>query len=372
MHRRKAPLFRRKTVVRRASCGLQHRTAGFRVARARAPLRRMSLGSWQNTQTCRAGVPCRADRDRFTRHGRALHRREASPLQRKTVVRRGSCYHQRIAGIRVARVQAPLRQLSLGLGRLQNTHACRPCAPCCAGYEQPAPYGKGTAPTEGRSLSVLDRGATCEMWPPTCSPHLRGMLTSATALAVSREVANTRACRARVPFRADRDRCTWYQRACTGGRLLSFRARPWCDVRAMASNVQPAFAWHAHQRHCAGYLSGGCDIRELAARSRRATLVLVVLRPMDWHCTSGRPLPFGARPWCDARAVASNMEPAFTWHPYQRHCAGCLSGVEKRRKLAARAHRAALVVIGICDIKNTAPAEDLFLSVQDRGATCEL
>ena len=39
LHQRKASPFRCKTVVRRSSFGLQHRTAGFRVARARAPLR---------------------------------------------------------------------------------------------------------------------------------------------------------------------------------------------------------------------------------------------------------------------------------------------------------------------------------------------
>ena len=43
LHRRKASLFRRKTVVRRASCGFQC-TAGIRVAREQAPLHWLSLG----------------------------------------------------------------------------------------------------------------------------------------------------------------------------------------------------------------------------------------------------------------------------------------------------------------------------------------
>ena len=43
LNRRKASLFRRKTVVRRASCGFQC-TAGIRVVRERAPLHWLSLG----------------------------------------------------------------------------------------------------------------------------------------------------------------------------------------------------------------------------------------------------------------------------------------------------------------------------------------
>ena len=47
---------------------------------------------------------------------------------------------------------------------------------------------------------------------------------------------------------------------CTAKRPLSFCARPWYDVPA-----QPAFAWHARARHCAGCLSGGSAARELSA-----------------------------------------------------------------------------------------------------------
>ena len=93
---------------------------------------------------------------------------------------------------------------------------------------------------------------------------------------------------------------------CTGGRPLSFGARPWCDVRAVTSNAQPAFAWHARKRHCAGCLLGGGKTRNLAARARRAALVVIFLRDLEGHCTGGRPPSFDARPWCDVRAVASN------------------------------------------------------------------
>ena len=35
---------------------------------------------------------------------------------------------------------------------------------------------------------------------------------------------------------------------------------------------------------------------------------------MEGHCTGERSLSFGARPWCDVRAVAFNTQPAFAWH----------------------------------------------------------
>ena len=113
LHRQEASFLRCKTVVRRASCGLQH-TAGVRVTDAQAPLRWLSLGRWRNRRACRAGQPCRAGCDRPTHHERALHRREASLLRCMTVVRRASCGLQRAAGIRMARAQAALRWLSLG------------------------------------------------------------------------------------------------------------------------------------------------------------------------------------------------------------------------------------------------------------------
>ena len=98
-----------------------------------------------------------------------------------------------------------------------------------------------------------------------------------------------------------------------------------CDVRAVASNAQPVFVWHTRKRHCGGCLSAGGETRKLAARARRATLVVVGLHTMKGHCAGERPLSFGARPWCDVRAVTSNVKPAFACPTRERHCAGCLS-----------------------------------------------
>ena len=64
---------------------------------------------------------------------------------------------------------------------------------------------------------------------------------------------------------------------CTGRRPVSFRARPWCDVRAVPSSAQPAFASPTRERHCAGCVAGGGETRELAACARRAALVVVNL-----------------------------------------------------------------------------------------------
>ena len=266
--------------------------------------------------------------------------------------------------------QAPLRWLSLG--RWRNTRACRARAPCRAGCDRS--YAIEGHCTGGRPLSFGARpwcdvrAVTSNAQPAfawhTRKRHCAGCLSGGGE---TRELA-ARARRAALVVVGS----AHVKGHCTGGRPLSFGARPWCDVRAVTSNAQPAFAWHARKRHCAGCLSGGGETRELAARARRAALVVMCLPTMEGHCTGGRPLSFGARPWCDVRAVTSNAQPAFAWHARKRHCAGCLSGGGETRELAARARRAALVVIVYATWKGTAPAGGLSPSVQDRGATCEL
>ena len=181
----KDSLFRCKTVVRRASCELQ-RAASIRVARTRAPLHWLSLGRWHNTRACRVRAPCISCYDRSTRDGVTLHRREASLLRCKTVVRRESCGLKHAVGIRVARERAPLCWLSLG--RWQNTRACRLRVPCRAGCDRST-----------RNGVILHRRKASLLWcktverRPSCglliSRHSRGTRTSATALAICREVA---------------------------------------------------------------------------------------------------------------------------------------------------------------------------------------
>ena len=134
---------------------------------------------------------------------------------------------------------------------------------------------------------------------------------------------------------------------CTGGAPLSFGARPLCVVRAVTSNAQPAFAWHANDRHCGGYLSEGGKTREPAARARRAALVVIGLRTLEGRCTCPRPLSLAGRPWCDVRAMTSNTQPAFVWHANKRHCGGCLSAGDDTRELAVRVRCATLAAISV-------------------------
>ena len=65
---------------------------------------------------------------------------------------------------------------------------------------------------------------------------------------------------------------------CLGGKPLALDARPWYIVRAVASNAQPEFAWHANKHHCTGYLSEDGKIRKLAAHVHRAAMATIDLR----------------------------------------------------------------------------------------------
>ena len=89
-HRREVALLRRAAVVLRASCGLQE-PAGFRLARATAPLRSLPLGVDASCE-----LAARVRRGALVPVGsrtnlRALHRREAVLLRRAAVVVRASC-----------------------------------------------------------------------------------------------------------------------------------------------------------------------------------------------------------------------------------------------------------------------------------------
>ena len=260
-------------MVRRASYGLQ-RTAGSRAANVSAPLRCLFLGRRRSTQARRACAPQGAGCDRPTNHRRTLCRRTASLLHCKTVVRNARCGLQSTVGFRVARARAPLRWLSLG--RRRSTLGCRAHALCRADCGQFAHRKRETTPAKNISL---------------------------------------------------------------------FAARSRCDVPAAASNAQPAFAWHDSERHCAAYLSGGGAARELAARAHHGALVVVATRTTSGYCTTGWPVSFGARLWCDVLAAASNVRPAFASQLHARHCGACLSEGGAARELAALACRAARVVV---------------------------
>ena len=279
-----------------------------------------------------------------SRLGRALHRGQASFRRCKTVVRRVSCDLQRAAGIRVARSQEPLRWLSLGSWK--NTRACSVRAPCRLGCDPPA-----------RRKGALHRREAFFLLCKTVVPNASCDLHHAAGLCVTDARAqlrwlclgkwhNTRACRARAPCRPAATCLRDLEECCTGERPLCFRARPWCDVRAVTSIALPAFAWHGCKGHCSGCLSGGGRTRKLAMRARRAALVVVCLHDPKGHCTGGRPFPLGVRHCCNMRAVTSNRQPAFAWPTHEPHCVGCVSGGDRPRKLAARERRVALAAAG--------------------------
>ena len=233
--------------------------------------------------------------------------------------------------------------------------------------------GKDTAPTRGLSPSARGRGATCQLRPPRASRLSRRTRGRVTALAISREEAQHASLlgmRHVVLFVVGRFS---RQGASIGERPLSVGVWTWYDVPAAASQThnQLAFARHARARSCARCLSRGGAARELAARARRAVPVVVSACSMKEYCTGERPLSFGALPWCNVPAVATKNQPAFARHARARSCARCLSRGGAARELAARARRAAVVVVSPCSIKGTVPARGLSHSTRGRGATCQ-
>jgi hypothetical protein len=96
--------------------------------------------------------------------------------------------------------------------------------------------------------------------------------------------------------------------------------------------------------HCVRCLSQRGASRKLAARACRAALALMTSCTSQGHSTGERPLCFGARPWCDVPAAASQNQLVLAWHARARHCARCLLGAGASRELAAHAHHAALAV----------------------------
>ena len=131
----------------------------------------------------------------------------------------------------------------------------------------------------------------------------------------------------------------------TGKRPLSFGARLRCDVTAAASNAQPTFAWRARVRHCARCLLGGGAARALAARARRAALVVVALCTIKGHCTGRRAVSFCARPCCDVPSC-SYLRKRLSRETRRHATALALSwGGGAARALAARARRAARTVV---------------------------
>ena len=259
-------------MVRRASCGLQ-RQAGCRVCK-RTRLRSLSLGRRRSTRACcctrRAALVVVGVRLR-----KALHRREASLLRRAAVVRRASCGLQRQAGCRVCS-SAGAPALAVSGEEAQHSSLLRARAvPRWLWSVRPQKRR-----THRREASLLRRAAVVRR--ASCSLQESAGFRVACASAPLRSLSlgrrrSTRACCARAPCRAGCGR-PMPRKGTASARGLSPSARgrgATCQLRPPTPSRLSRV--HARARHCARCLSGGGAARELAARARRAALVVVGL-----------------------------------------------------------------------------------------------
>ena len=75
----------------------------------------------------------------------------------------------------------------------------------------------------------------------------------------------------------------------------------------------------------------------LLLRARRATLVVIGPCTMEGCCADERALSFGARPWYDVPAVASNAKPAAACEASTRAPALAVAGEEAQQSSLLRA-----------------------------------
>ena len=132
-----------------------------------------------------------------------------------------------------------------------------------------------------------------------------------------------------------------------GGHSLSAH----CDVPVEACNAKPAP--HVTQRGRAGARCLGTEEAHHASfllHARYATLVVASLYPYERALRQRESLSFGARPWYNVPAAASNAKPAPRVTQRRRAAARCLWEGGAALKLSERARRAALVVIKRCPI----------------------
>ena len=92
-------------------------------------------------------------------------------------------------------------------------------------------------------------------------------------------------------------------------------------------------------------------------RAGHAALVAVSNCPLRRHRARERPLSFGARPWCNVQATASNAKPAQLVTRRTRTRAHCVWAEGAALGFAVRARHAALVVVGPCDTAGRCASE---------------
>ena len=190
---------------------------------------------------------------------------------------------------------------------------------------------------------------------------------------------NTRSCRARAPCRTG---CVRAAECVTAPAKdhLSFGARPWYDVRAAASNGEPAVrVARAHRRHCAGCLARGGETRELDAQARGGPRWFrpIGLRDLSRALRVSEGLSPAVHKLVVRRASCDlqHAQPAFAWPTRISATALAVSReVATHASLPrARAVPRWLRYSAHARIRSgSSPAEGLSPSAQGRGATCEL
>ena len=158
------------------------------------------LGNFARTRAYCARAPYSAGYGRLLPYAKALHRREASLLQRAAVVRRASCGLQRTGDFRVACARAPaISQEEAQHANLLHARAVPRWLWLVRAIR------KGIVPARGLSPVASGRGATCQVRPPTHGRFLRGTRARAAALAVSQEEAQ----HASLLYARALPRCLW-------------------------------------------------------------------------------------------------------------------------------------------------------------------
>ena len=237
-HSREDSLQRCKTVLRRASCSLQH-TVGFRMARTRAFHSARCLSGGEATRVLATGargaalvvVAPRTEQNKATATAKG---RSPSAQDRAATCQLRPPTHSRLS--HGAHASAPLRSLSMG--RWRSTHACEEHVRYRAGCSRSVRYTRLPHRREAslqRCKTVL-RHASCAL------QHTAGFRVARTRACHSARclsgggatrVLATRARGAALVVVALRT----VQSHCNGERPLSLSARPCCDVPAAASNT---------------------------------------------------------------------------------------------------------------------------------------
>ena len=131
---------------------------------------------------------------------------------------------------------------------------------------------------------------------------------------------------------------------CTGGKPLSYGASTVRDRCASGASCQlrpPNYAAGFRVAHASAPLRSPSLGWRHSTRDfpfRRAGRVVVGPRSIEGHCTGGKPLSFGARPWNDVPAAASTLRSRLSRDARARATALAVSREEAQHARFPRGH----------------------------------